>query len=248
MGTIVPPGTCPALPPGHLWVIRTWQALILNTKFNFFLICTLRSSIEWFSLKFPALVVCSNQIDSSHVNEEFVHSQYICILTSQVSTPFLLPTKLLIVLITLSILCVLYFLFLHCLFNLEKCEKSSFSLLYLTLVTSCIIGPFLCCHLLYLIIYLVVAIKYNQASAKYKFSELKETRIERPNEYPEEFNTTTTTTTTMEPISPLYHEDESVNNQTKHFQILTRKKKRLELLVTGDCLDLVPIGELRIVW
>ena len=45
------------------------------------------------------------------------------------------------------------------LFNLEKhvnyCEKISFSLLYLTLVMSCIIGPFLCCHLLYLIIYLV---------------------------------------------------------------------------------------------
>ena len=35
-----------------------------------------------------------------------------------------------------------------------KCEKILFSLLYLTLVTSCIIGPFLCCHLLYLIIYL----------------------------------------------------------------------------------------------
>ena len=135
------------------------------------------------------------------------------------------------------------------LFNLEKCEKSSFSLLYLTLVTSCIIGPFLCCHLLYYCT-LVVAIKCNEASAKYKFSELKETRIERPNEYPEEFNTTTTTTTTMELISPLYHEDESVhtNNQTTHFQILTRKKKRLELLVTGDCLDLVPIGELRIFW
>ena len=31
----------------------------------------------------------------------------------------------------------------------------SFPLLYWTLVTSCIIGPFLCCHLLYLIIYLV---------------------------------------------------------------------------------------------
>ena len=32
--------------------------------------------------------------------------------------------------------------------------KLSPSLLYLTLVTSCIIGSFLCCHLLYLIIYL----------------------------------------------------------------------------------------------
>ena len=44
------------------------------------------------------------------------------------------------------------------LFNLGKyvnwCEKISFSLLYLTLVTSRKICPFLCCHLLYLIIYL----------------------------------------------------------------------------------------------
>lgn len=31
----------------------------------------------------------------------------------------------------------------------------SFSLLYLTLLTSCIIGRFLCCHQLYLIIYLI---------------------------------------------------------------------------------------------
>ena len=31
-----------------------------------------------------------------------------------------------------------------------------FSLLYLTLVMSCIIGSFLCCHLLYLIIFLII--------------------------------------------------------------------------------------------
>ena len=30
-----------------------------------------------------------------------------------------------------------------------------FPLLYLTRVTSCIVGPFLCCHLMYLIIYIV---------------------------------------------------------------------------------------------
>ena len=49
------------------------------------------------------------------------------------------------------------------LLNLRKhanlCEKIPFFLLYLTLVTSCITGPFLCCHLLYLIIYLII-IKY----------------------------------------------------------------------------------------
>ena len=52
-----------------------------------------------------------------------------------------------------------YFLFLHFLFNLGKhineCEKIPFPLLYLTPVTSRIIGPFLCCDLLYLIIYFV---------------------------------------------------------------------------------------------
>ena len=60
-----------------------------------------------------------------------------------------------------AVVCVLYFPCLHFLFNLGKhvnyCEKILFSLLYLTLVTSCIIGPFLCCHLLYLIIYLIVS-------------------------------------------------------------------------------------------
>ena len=35
-------------------------------------------------------------------------------------------------------------------------KKISFSLLYLTLVTSCIIGPFLCYHLFNLILYLVL--------------------------------------------------------------------------------------------
>ena len=40
-----------------------------------------------------------NQIDSSTIdgNVEFVHSQHSCILTSQVSTQFLCPTKLLII-------------------------------------------------------------------------------------------------------------------------------------------------------
>jgi len=56
-----------------------------------------------------------------------------------------------------AILCSLYFCFYTFLFNLGKyvnwCEKISFSLLYLTLVTSRKICPFLCCHLLYLIIY-----------------------------------------------------------------------------------------------
>ena len=57
-----------------------------------------------------------------------------------------------------AIKCILYFLFYTFLFNLEKhvnyCETISFSLLYLTLVTLCIIGSFLCCHLLYLSIWL----------------------------------------------------------------------------------------------
>ena len=38
--------------------------------------------------------------------------------------------------------------------HVNYCETISFSLLYLTLLTLCIIGLFLCCHLLYLIIYL----------------------------------------------------------------------------------------------
>ena len=54
--------------------------------------------------------------------------------------------------------CVIFFCFYTFLFNLgkyvNKWKKILFSLLYLTHMTSCIIGPFLCCHLLYLIIYL----------------------------------------------------------------------------------------------
>ena len=44
------------------------------------------------------------QIDSStiHGNVEFVHSQYTCILTSQVSIQFFCPTKLLIIVIVLE--------------------------------------------------------------------------------------------------------------------------------------------------
>ena len=44
------------------------------------------------------------QIDSSTIdgNVEFVHSQYSCILTSQVSIQFLCPTKLLIIVIILE--------------------------------------------------------------------------------------------------------------------------------------------------
>ena len=53
-----------------------------------------------------------------------------------------------------AILCVLYFLCLNLGKHVSWCQKISFSLFYLTLVTSCIIGPLLCCHLLYLIIYL----------------------------------------------------------------------------------------------
>jgi len=45
-----------------------------------------------------------NQIDSSTIdgNVEFVHSQYSCILTSQMSTQFVCPTKLLIIVIILQ--------------------------------------------------------------------------------------------------------------------------------------------------
>ena len=40
------------------------------------------------------------------------------------------------------------------------------SLLYLTLVTSCIIGPILCCHLLYLIIYLIQTLSDQRPNLK----------------------------------------------------------------------------------
>ena len=58
-----------------------------------------------------------------------------------------------------------YSLFLQFLFNLGKYvnsyERISFFLLYLTLVTSWIIDPFLCCHLLYLIIYFIGIIYFK---------------------------------------------------------------------------------------
>ena len=68
-----------------------------------------------------------------------------------------------------------YVFFIFCvytfLFNLgkhvNKYEKILFFLLYLTLVTSGIIDPFLCCHLLNLIIYLDVS-KYLQIKQQLK--------------------------------------------------------------------------------
>ena len=99
---------------------------------------------------------------------KFVHSKYSCTLTSQVSVQFLCPTKLLIIAIIKclsyskisAIMCSLFSVLF--LFNLgkhvHKWEKILSSLLNMTLGTSCIIGPFLCCHLLYLIIYLLFTI------------------------------------------------------------------------------------------
>ena len=104
---------------------------------------------------------------------EFVHSQYSCyILTSQVSIQLLCPTKLLIIVIILdlkvkqlcNLMCSLVSV-LHIYLILENMstnqKKFPFSLLYLTLVTPCIIDPFLCCHLLYLIFYLVFGINIH---------------------------------------------------------------------------------------
>ena len=102
---------------------------------------------------------------------EYINSQYSCILTSQVSTQFLCLTKLLIIVIILgksalhseisAILCVLWFLFLHFFIKSWKTYQPMWEnlafLLHLTLMTSCIIGPFLCCNLLYLIIYLLLS-------------------------------------------------------------------------------------------
>ena len=57
-----------------------------------------------------------------------------------------------------AILCLIYFQFLHFfIWSWKTCQlmwENFFSLLYSTLVTSCIVDPFLCCHLFYLIIYL----------------------------------------------------------------------------------------------
>ena len=93
-------------------------------------------------------------------NAVFVHSQYSCILTLQVSTQFLCPTKLLSIVI----------IFEELILQWKRCNFMSylfsvFTLFYSILkdmsnnvrkfrVTSCIIDPFLCCHILYLIIYL----------------------------------------------------------------------------------------------
>ena len=53
---------------------------------------------------FAYLLACNLQIDSSSIdgNAEFVHYQYSCILPLQVSTQFLSPTKLLIIMIILE--------------------------------------------------------------------------------------------------------------------------------------------------
>ena len=49
--------------------------------------------------KLVCQIETNNQIDSSTIdgNVEFVHSQYSCILTTQVSTQFVCPTKLLLI-------------------------------------------------------------------------------------------------------------------------------------------------------
>ena len=110
---------------------------------------------------------------------EFVQSQYSCILTSVCVSDKIINNsdnfriKCLFFSKIRAILWVLYFLFYtYFLFNLGKhvnwCEKISFSLLYLTLVTSCIIDPFLCCHLLYLIIYLEAFLNMNKNDIFYQ--------------------------------------------------------------------------------
>ena len=86
----------------------------------------------------------------------FEHSQYSCILTLQML--ILQKNKC-------NFIRFFIFSFYTFLFNLGKHvnqnRKISFSLLYLKLVTSCIIVLFLCCHLLSLIIYLTVNSKGN---------------------------------------------------------------------------------------
>ena len=94
-----------------------------------------------------------------------VHIQLLCLVFTRLF-PFLCPKKLFIIAIFLqqnkcNFMCPLCLFFTLSLFNLEKhvnyCEKTSFSLFYLTLVTSCTTaGPFLCCHLLQFIIYFKV--------------------------------------------------------------------------------------------
>ena len=61
----------------------------------------LKKESEW---KQQLKITNENQIDSSTIdgNAEFVHSQYSCILTSQVSIQFLCPTKLLMIVIVLE--------------------------------------------------------------------------------------------------------------------------------------------------
>ena len=76
--------------------------------------------------KLVCQIETNNQIDSSTIdgNVEFVHSQYSCILTTQVSTQFVCPTKLLLISDNFTIkclfyskisaiLCVLYFVLIH---------------------------------------------------------------------------------------------------------------------------------------
>ena len=90
---------------------------------------------------------CIHKIDSSIFdgNVEFVHSQYDKIINNSDN----LRIKCLSYSKISAILCVPFFVFTLFLFNLRKhvnkCEKISFSLLYLTLVTLCINGSFLCC-------------------------------------------------------------------------------------------------------
>ena len=102
---------------------------------------------------------CLTQIDSmQYGNVECVHSQYSCILTYYVSTQFLCPTKILVIVIILkycayftvkkcnfvfSFFCFYTFFIKYLGERVNWCEKISFSLLYLTLVTS---RPFLCCY------------------------------------------------------------------------------------------------------
>ena len=63
----------------------------------------IRIYVAEFTLYFILKIGCS-QIDSNTIdgNVEFVHSQYSCILSSQVSIEFLCPTKLSIIVIILE--------------------------------------------------------------------------------------------------------------------------------------------------
>ena len=152
------------------YVLEHWVFFIFTIScfkyfklFMIFLTFYLLISFPYFQeckyIFFSIYQFCSTKKDSSTIDDKVAFVYTLCtavILRYKCQLSFCIinnsdyfRTKCLFFCKISAILCVLFYLILE---NMStNVRKFRFSLLYLTLVTSCIIDPFLCCHLFLLL-------------------------------------------------------------------------------------------------